>query len=120
MYAADIAMRRADCSSLWLSPCGARNLVFCGRPQIRDGQYYNPYFDGGAISMAPPLADEALEFEDGTPATMSQMAKDVVTFLSWAAGKSLRVCICVRTYIYVCFYVCTYKKYIYVCVLGRG
>mgnify|MGYP001135299691 FL=1 len=53
--------------------------------EIRDGQYYNPYFDGGAISMAPPLADEALEFEDGTPATMSQMAKDVVTFLSWAA-----------------------------------
>ena len=27
-----------------------------------------------------------IEYEDGTPATQSQLAKDVVTFLSWAAS----------------------------------
>ena len=35
--------------------------------------------------MARVLFDELIEYEDGTPATTSQMAKDVVTFLSWAA-----------------------------------
>eukprot|EP00055_Hartaetosiga_balthica_P007278 m.24748 g.24748 ORF g.24748 m.24748 type:complete len:297 (+) comp5694_c0_seq1:72-962(+) len=47
--------------------------------------YFNPYFPGQAIAMAPPLYDDQIEFEDGTPATMSQMAKDVVTFLTWTA-----------------------------------
>lgn len=35
--------------------------------------------------MARVLFDGLVEYEDGTPATTSQMAKDVVTFLSWAA-----------------------------------
>lgn len=35
--------------------------------------------------MEPPLFDEKIEYEDGTPATLSQMAKDVTTFLSWCA-----------------------------------
>lgn len=46
---------------------------------------YNPFFPGGAISMARVLFDGVVEYEDGTPATTSQMAKDVTTFLSWAA-----------------------------------
>uniref|UniRef100_A0A0W0FXG5 quinol--cytochrome-c reductase n=1 Tax=Moniliophthora roreri TaxID=221103 RepID=A0A0W0FXG5_MONRR len=46
--------------------------------EIREGMNYNPYFPGGAISMARVLFD-------GTPSTTSQMAKDVVTFLNWAA-----------------------------------
>jgi cytochrome c1 len=29
---------------------------------------------------------QALEYEDGTPATQSQLAKDVCTFLVWAAS----------------------------------
>jgi len=53
--------------------------------EIRDGMNYNPYFPGGAISMARVLFDGLVEYDDGTPATASQMAKDVVTFLSWAA-----------------------------------
>ncbi len=53
------------------------------RPPMQLGLYYNPYFAGGAIGMPAPLMDEAVEFKDGTPATVSQMAKDVVTFLSW-------------------------------------
>lgn len=45
----------------------------------------DPYFPGGAIGMARVLYDGLVEYEDGTPATTSQMAKDVVTFLSWAS-----------------------------------
>jgi len=56
---------------------------------IREGLYYNPYFVGGAIAMPKMLADEGVEYEDGTPATESQQAKDVVTFLSWAAEPEL-------------------------------
>ncbi|KZT09922.1 cytochrome c1, component of the mitochondrial respiratory chain [Laetiporus sulphureus 93-53] len=53
--------------------------------EIRDGMNYNPYFPGNAISMARNLFDGVVEYDDGTPATTSQMAKDVVTFLNWAA-----------------------------------
>lgn len=53
--------------------------------KLREGLHYNPYFSGGAISMAPPLMDEQVEYEDGTPATVSQMAKDVSTFLAWCS-----------------------------------
>lgn len=60
-----------------------------GTPPLRDGLYYNPYFPGGAIGMPAPLMDEAVEFADGTEATVSQMAKDVVTFLTWAAEPEL-------------------------------
>uniref|UniRef100_A0A7S2KWM0 Cytochrome c domain-containing protein n=1 Tax=Leptocylindrus danicus TaxID=163516 RepID=A0A7S2KWM0_9STRA len=49
------------------------------------GLYYNPYFPGGAISMPPPLMDGQVEYEDGTPATVTQMAKDVSVFLNWTA-----------------------------------
>ena len=42
---------------------------------IREGLYYNPYFVGGAIAMPKMLADEGVEYEDGTPATESQQAK---------------------------------------------
>ncbi|CAE7216913.1 CYCL [Symbiodinium sp. KB8] len=49
------------------------------------GQYYNPYFPGGKIGMPKQLVDGAVEYGDGTPSTISQMAKDVTTFLSWAA-----------------------------------
>jgi len=53
--------------------------------KIREGLHYNPYFPGGAISMAKALNDGGVEFEDGTPATESQMAKDVTSFLCWCA-----------------------------------
>lgn len=71
--------------------------------EIRDGMNYNAYFPGNAISMARVLFDGVVEYEDGvylscfvyvfesdfvligTPSTSSQMAKDVVTFLNWAA-----------------------------------
>lgn len=49
------------------------------------GQYYNPYFPGGKIGMPKQLQNEGVEYEDGTPATESQQAKDVSTFLAWAS-----------------------------------
>jgi len=52
---------------------------------IREGLNYNPYFPGGAIAMARVLFDGLVEYPDGTPATTSQMAKDVSTFLNWAS-----------------------------------
>ncbi|KAK5602690.1 iso-1-cytochrome c [Crenichthys baileyi] len=61
---------------------------YCDPPAgvtVREGLYYNPYFPGQAIGMAPPIYNEILEYEDGTSATMSQVAKDVCTFLRWAA-----------------------------------
>ena len=53
--------------------------------EIRPGLHYNPYFPGAAIGMAQQLFDGMVDYEDGTPATASQMAKDVTTFLNWAA-----------------------------------
>ncbi|NWR56000.1 CY1 protein, partial [Bucorvus abyssinicus] len=61
---------------------------YCDPPAgvtVREGLHYNPYFPGQAIGMAPPIYNEVLEFDDGTPATMSQIAKDICTFLRWAA-----------------------------------
>ena len=52
---------------------------------LRDGLHYNVYFPGNAIGMAKPISDGIVEFEDGTPATETQMAKDVASFLSWCA-----------------------------------
>jgi ubiquinol-cytochrome c reductase cytochrome c1 subunit len=51
----------------------------------RDTQYYNPYFAGGWIGMPMPLQDGAVDYEDGTPNTASQMAKDVCAFLAWTS-----------------------------------
>ena len=53
---------------------------------VREGLYYNPYFPGGAIAMPRMLNDGGVEYDDGTPASSSQQAKDVTTFLSWAAA----------------------------------
>lgn len=52
---------------------------------VREGLYYNPYFTGGAIAMPKMLNDGGVEYDDGTPASEAQQAKDVVTFLAWAA-----------------------------------
>merc|ERR1712087_408453 len=41
------------------------------------------------IAMARVVYDGLVEYEDGTPATTSQMAKDVVEFLNWAAEPEM-------------------------------
>lgn len=56
---------------------------------IPEGKYYNHYFPGHAISMAPPLAEGAVDYADGTEATVDQMATDVTMFLQWASEPEL-------------------------------
>ena len=52
--------------------------------------HYNPYFHSLGIAMTPPLAEGVVEYADGQPkATVDQMARDVVTFLSWAAEPEM-------------------------------
>jgi ubiquinol-cytochrome c reductase cytochrome b/c1 subunit len=57
--------------------------------KVMDGKYYNPYFPGRNISMPPPLLRGSVSFSDGTPSTVSNEAKAVVTFLSWASEPQL-------------------------------
>jgi ubiquinol-cytochrome c reductase cytochrome c1 subunit len=56
---------------------------------VQSGLNFNPYFPGTGIGMARALYDGLVEYEDGTPATTSQMAKDVVEFLNWAAEPEM-------------------------------
>jgi len=74
---------------------------YCDPPagiELREGQNFNPYFPGGAIGMSPPIYNEIVEFDDGTPATQSQIAKDVCTFLTWAASPEhdMRKKMCIK------------------------
>ncbi|KAF2280733.1 cytochrome c1, mitochondrial precursor [Westerdykella ornata] len=52
---------------------------------VQEGLNFNPYFPGTGIAMARVLYDDLVEYEDGTKASTSQMAKDVTEFLNWAA-----------------------------------
>jgi ubiquinol-cytochrome c reductase cytochrome c1 subunit len=68
---------------------------------VPDGKNYNPYFPGdlgsfwsgskasvpvgGFISMPFQLTPDRVSFDDGTPSTTAQEAKDVATFLAWTA-----------------------------------
>jgi ubiquinol-cytochrome c reductase cytochrome c1 subunit len=62
---------------------GYKEDLPAGMPPLRPGQFFNPYFPGGVIGMPPPLSDDMLEYEDGTPATVAQMSKDVSQFLEF-------------------------------------
>jgi ubiquinol-cytochrome c reductase cytochrome c1 subunit len=56
---------------------------------LDDGVYYNKYMIGNKIKMSSPLSEDIVEYSDGTLASLDQMAKDVTTFLSWAAEPEL-------------------------------
>jgi len=84
-----------DLSFITLARHGGEDYIYhllngyCDPPagiDLREGQHFNPYYPGGAIGMGPPIYNEIVEYEDGTPATQSQVAKDVCTFLTWAAS----------------------------------
>ena len=49
------------------------------------GAHYNKYFPGHAIGMPNPLSDGQVTYDDGSPATVAQYAKDVTAFLMWTA-----------------------------------
>ena len=57
--------------------------------ELDDGVYYNKYIPGNKIKMSAPLSDGLVEYSDSTQATTTQMAKDVTTFLVWAAEPHL-------------------------------
>ncbi|MBI1685098.1 cytochrome c1 [Caulobacter hibisci] len=73
--------------------------------KVGPGQHYNPYMagdlaaywggshehvpPGGFIAMAPPLKAGLVTFDDGTPSTVDQQARDVSAFLMWAAEPKL-------------------------------
>ena len=57
--------------------------------KLDQGVYYNKYMIGNKIKMPNNLEDGLVEYADGTESTVDQMAKDVTTFLAWAAEPEL-------------------------------
>jgi ubiquinol-cytochrome c reductase cytochrome c1 subunit len=69
------------------------------------GKYYDPYIAGdlasfwkgdpnkapigGFIAMPPPLTPGKVTFDDKTPSTVPQQAKDVAAFLQWASDPKM-------------------------------
>lgn len=64
---------------------------FTGEEKEEAGSLYyeNHIFSTGWIAMPPPLSEDLVTYEDGTPATVEQMSEDVATFLMWAAEPKL-------------------------------
>ena len=52
---------------------------------LPSGLSYNRYFPGHALAMPKPMEDGRVTYEDGSPQTLAQYAKDVSAFLAWAA-----------------------------------
>ncbi|HEX7076239.1 MAG TPA: cytochrome c1 [Hyphomicrobiaceae bacterium] len=59
--------------------------------QVMEGMNYNVAFPGHQIAMANPFAggDGQVEYQDGTPSTVDNYARDVAAFLSWTADPRL-------------------------------
>ncbi len=60
-----------------------------GHKNVPAGKAWNKYFSGNIISMANPLSDGMIGYEDGTPETAVQYASDVTNFLTWAADPHM-------------------------------
>ena len=72
---------------------------------IREGQHYNPYMagdltpfwtgdhehvpPGGFIAMPPPLQNGQVTYDDGSPQTVDQYAKDVAAFIAWTSEPKM-------------------------------
>jgi ubiquinol-cytochrome c reductase cytochrome c1 subunit len=56
---------------------------------VPNGLYYNTYFPGHFIAMPPPLSQGSVNFTDGTPSSVEQMAQDVTTFLTWSSHPEM-------------------------------
>jgi ubiquinol-cytochrome c reductase cytochrome c1 subunit len=58
--------------------------------EVPEGKYFNHFFPGNAIGMAPPLQDGLVAYEDAAfPQTADQYARDVSAFLMWMAEPHL-------------------------------
>ncbi|OJJ43225.1 hypothetical protein ASPZODRAFT_136429 [Penicilliopsis zonata CBS 506.65] len=80
--------RHGGCNYIFSLLTGYPDEIPAGA-SVAEGMNFNPYFPGTGIAMARVLFDGVVEYEDGTPATTSQMAKDVVEFLNWAAEPEM-------------------------------
>ena len=57
---------------------------------IAEGTHFNPFFIAGkSLAMAKPLSDDQVTYDDGSPQTVDQYARDVAAFLMWAAEPHL-------------------------------
>lgn len=67
--------------------------------------------------MAQTLFNEVIEYSDGTPATASQLAKDVATFLKWTAEPEhderkkmfIRACVILGSLTALVYYIKRFK-----------
>lgn len=92
-----------------IDPAAKQTTGYAATPPCVDvppGKFYNPYFPGdlssslkkgcsgeapvgGIIAMTPPLVAGKVSFDDGTPSTLDQQARDVAAFLQWAADPKM-------------------------------
>ncbi len=56
---------------------------------VVEGKHWNKYFPGHNISMAPPLSDDLVAYEDGSAQTVEQYSKDLVQFMMYAADPHM-------------------------------
>jgi len=59
--------------------------------ELGAGMHWNKYMYGNKIAMANPFVEGAVAYEDGTPTTADQYARDVTEFLAWAAEPEMEV-----------------------------
>ncbi|MBF0629291.1 MAG: hypothetical protein HQL91_13830 [Magnetococcales bacterium] len=57
--------------------------------RIQANENFNKYFPGHFFAMPQPLNDGAVAYTDGVENSLKQMAKDVTTFLAWAAEPTM-------------------------------
>lgn len=58
--------------------------------EVAEGTNFNPYFaSAAALAMAKPISDDQVTYDDGSPQTVDQYARDVAAFLMWAAEPHL-------------------------------
>lgn len=57
--------------------------------RIQNGGNFNIYFPGHFLAMPQPLMADAVEYADGTKATLEQLSHDVTAFLAWAAEPTI-------------------------------
>ncbi len=78
------------------------------------GMHYNLYIPGRAVAMPNPLHDGQMTFLGGGAATAASMARDVSTFLAWAARPHLverrRLGVRVLTYLFLLLVLVTVIK----------
>ncbi len=59
--------------------------------KVPDGMSYNSVFPGHLVAMPNPFAggDGLVKYDDGTPGTVENYARDITAFLAWAADPRL-------------------------------